>query len=142
MRRREFARRLAASGITMMMAGRGEAASASDIPLPSKPRPGFDWMERAELMRHHLVHGVDKTGVPYFDVLFRRPYAEVSHSFPDLVDLTGRYWEGAMLVREMTGRAVETGPILLARGERNDLWDLVERVTRNHLVESQIVDPS
>jgi hypothetical protein len=115
MRRREFAKSLAASGISMMIPGRGAAASAAEVPLPPKPRPGFDWMERAELMRHHLVHGVDKSGVPYFDVLFRRPYAEASHSFPDLVDLTGRYWEGAMLVREMTDRAVETEPLLRQR---------------------------
>jgi hypothetical protein len=32
--------------------------------------------------------------------------------------------------------------ILLARSGRHDLWDLVERVTRNQLVESQIFDPA
>ncbi len=115
MRRREFAKTLAVSGIAMMTGRKGRADGASDVPLPPKPRPGLDWIERAELCRHHLVHGIDAHGVPYFDVLLRRPYAEASHSFPDLVDLTGRYWEGTMLVREMTGRAVETEPLLRPR---------------------------
>ena len=119
MRRREFVKTLMASGASgMLLANRGSgrsAASATDIPIPPRPKPGLDWMERAELTRHHLVHGVDSNGVPYFDVLLRRPYGEASHSFPDLVDLTGRYWEGTMLVREMIGRPVETEPLLRKR---------------------------
>jgi hypothetical protein len=65
-----------------------------------------------ELGRHHLVHGLDPHGLPYFDVLLRRPYAEASHSFPDFVDLTGRYWEGALIVGEVTRQPVSTEALL------------------------------
>jgi hypothetical protein len=117
--RREFLKTLAgAAALECAKQGTGRAAVApfaSEVPLPPKPKPGLDWIERMELGRHHLVHGLDETGLPYFDVLLRRPYAEAAHDFPDFTDLVGRYWEAALIVQEVTGKRVETEPLLRRR---------------------------
>lgn len=85
------------------------------MPAVAKLKPGLDWIERMELSRHHLIQGIDSSGLPYFDVLLRRPYAEAAHDFPDFADLVGRYWEACLIVQEVTGKPVESEPLLRER---------------------------
>lgn len=116
MRRRCFLQALLASGILCERVN-AEEQTRTGIPLPDALplKPGIDWRSRMELGRHHLVSGLDPTGLPYFDVLLRRPYAEAAHDFPDFVDLVGRYWEASLIVQEVTARPVETEPLLRKR---------------------------
>lgn len=53
---------------------------------------------------------VDANGLPYFNVFWTKP-AEAAHDWPDFGDVMSRQWQGAVMVRRMTGREVGTEKI-------------------------------
>ena len=62
-----------------------------------------DFESRAKLAVNYLERTVDPvTGQPYFDVFDGSP-VELFHDWPDFGDLSSRYWEAALMIRDMTG---------------------------------------
>jgi hypothetical protein len=53
---------------------------------------------------------VDADGLPYFNVFWTQP-AEAAHDWPDFGDVMTRQWQGAVMLRRMTGREVSTEKI-------------------------------
>lgn len=69
--------------------------------LPKSGSVSFD--TRARLYAWHTDNGLDPdTAQPYFQVTYQHPI-EFLHDWPDFGDLTGRYWEGALMAADMTG---------------------------------------
>jgi hypothetical protein len=50
---------------------------------------------------------VDSEGLPYFDVFWTKP-AEAAHDWPDFGDVMSRQWQGAVMLRRLTGREAAT----------------------------------
>lgn len=72
------------------------------------PAGTVNFTERARLAKNFLEQAVDPvTAHPYFDVFAGDPVRLV-HDWPDFGDLTARYWEASLMVREMTGEAPVT----------------------------------
>lgn len=46
---------------------------------------------------------VDPKGLPYFNVFWTKP-AEAAHDWPDFGDVMSRQWQGAIMLRRMTGK--------------------------------------
>ncbi|MFH0965439.1 MAG: hypothetical protein V2A58_15675 [Planctomycetota bacterium] len=67
------------------------------------PQGHVDFEGRARLSANFLEGMIDReTGQPYFNVMDTRPTSAV-HDWADFVDLAARYYEGALLAREVTG---------------------------------------
>lgn len=56
---------------------------------------------------NYLERMVDADGLPYFNVFWSKP-AEAAHDWPDFGDVMSRQYQGAILLRHMTGNKVST----------------------------------
>jgi len=56
---------------------------------------------------NYLERLVDAEGLPYFNVFWTQP-AEAAHDWPDFGDVMSRQWQGAVMLRRMTGREAAT----------------------------------
>ncbi len=56
---------------------------------------------------NYLERLVDADGLPYFNVFWTQP-AEAVHDWPDFGDVMTRQWQGAVMLRRMTGREAAT----------------------------------
>src|SRR5438094_665124 len=60
--------------------------------------------------RHYYEQLVDADGLPYFNVFWTNP-PEAAHDWPDFGDVMSRQWQGAVMLRRMTGQAAATEKI-------------------------------
>ena len=68
---------------------------------------GFSFEAYALKSANYLERLVDADGLPYFNVFHTDP-AEAAHDWPDYGDVMPRQWQGAIMLRRMTGRTVAT----------------------------------
>src|SRR5512135_3351791 len=61
----------------------------------------------ARTSANYLERLVDAEGLPYFNVFWTRP-PEAAHDWPDFGDVMSRQWQGAVMLRRMTGREAAT----------------------------------
>ncbi len=71
------------------------------------PPPSFALEAYAANSINYFERLVDAQGLPYFNVFWTRP-AEAAHDWPDFGDVMSRQWQGAVMLRRMTGRAAAT----------------------------------
>ena len=71
------------------------------------PPPSFALETYAANSINYFERLVDAGGLPYFNVFWTRP-AEAAHDWPDFGDVMSRQWQGAVMLRRMTGRAAAT----------------------------------
>ncbi len=74
----------------------------------SAPNPAaFSFESLAANSLNYFERLVDAEGLPYFNVFWTRP-AEAAHDWPDFGDVMSRQWQGAVMLRRMTGREAAT----------------------------------
>ena len=73
------------------------AAKPASFTLESYAADSINYFERL----------VDGDGLPYFNVFWTQP-AEAAHDWPDFGDVMSRQWQGAVMLRRMTGREAAT----------------------------------
>ena len=85
-------------------------ASASGAPRMRPARlagtpapPSFTLESYAAASLNYFDRLVDADGLPYFNVFWTSP-AEAAHDWPDFGDVMTRQWQGAVMLRRMTGR--------------------------------------
>src|SRR5512135_209309 len=61
----------------------------------------------ARTSANYLERLVDAEGLPYFNVFWTRP-PEAAHDWPDFGDVMSRQWQGAVMMRRMTGLRAAT----------------------------------
>jgi hypothetical protein len=72
------------------------------------PAPASFALERyAANSINYFERLVDADGLPYFNVFWTQP-AEGAHDWPDFGDVMSRQWQGAVMLRRMTGREAAT----------------------------------
>jgi hypothetical protein len=72
------------------------------------PRPAAFSLEGYAANSINYYEGlVDADGLPYFNVFWTRP-AEAAHDWPDFGDVMSRQYQGAVMLRRMTGREAAT----------------------------------
>lgn len=72
------------------------------------PQPTtFNLEQYAANSRHYFESLVDADGLPYFNVFWTSP-AEAAHDWPDFGDVMSRQWQGAVMMRRMTGQEAAT----------------------------------
>src|SRR5262245_52601558 len=72
------------------------------------PQPTtFNLEHYAANSRHYYEQLVDADGLPYFNVFWTRP-VEAAHDWPDFGDVMSRQWQGAVMMRRMTGQEAAT----------------------------------
>ena len=67
----------------------------------------FNLEQYAARSRNYYERLVDADGLPYFNVFWTSP-AEAAHDWPDFGDVMSRQWQGAVMMRRMTGQAAAT----------------------------------
>ena len=72
-------------------------AGPASFTLESYARQSLNYFERL----------VDAGGLPYFNVFWTRP-PEAAHDWPDFGDVMSRQWQGAVMLRRMTGLRAAT----------------------------------
>ena len=77
--------------------GRKLAATPASFTLESYAANSLNYFERL----------VDTDGLPYFNVFWTQP-PEAAHDWPDFGDVMSRQWQGAVMLRRMTGREAAT----------------------------------
>lgn len=80
--------------------------SGKERPLQPGPEP-FTLESVAKRSLNYLERLVDADGLPYFNVFWTRP-AEAAHDWPDFGDVMSRQWQGAVMLRRMTGLRAAT----------------------------------
>jgi hypothetical protein len=70
-------------------------------------RASFTLESYAENSLNYFEGLVDADGLPYFNVFWTQP-SEAAHDWPDLGDVMSRQWQGAVMLRNMTGREAST----------------------------------
>ena len=85
-------------------------ASASGVLRTRPPQvagtpapPSFTLESYAAASLNYFDRLVDTDGLPYFNVFWTSP-AEAAHDWPDFGDVMTRQWQGAVMLRRMTGR--------------------------------------
>lgn len=71
------------------------------------PPPSFTLESCAANSINYFERLVHAEGLPYFNVFWTRP-AEAAHDWPDFGDVMSRQWQGAVMLRRMTGREAAT----------------------------------
>src|SRR5512135_1951086 len=61
----------------------------------------------ARTSANYLERLVDAEGLPYFNVFWTNP-VEAAHDWPDFGDVMSRQWQGAVMMRRMTGQEAAT----------------------------------
>lgn len=84
---------------------RGLRSPGEDNP-ETGPDP-FTLESYARRCQNYFERLVDADGLPYFDVFWTRP-AEAAHDWPDFGDVMSRQWQGAVMLRRMTGLRAAT----------------------------------
>ena len=110
--RREFIKGASAAVITGAVAPFWTATAS-----PRKPHvnaehsaaglASFAFESYAAYSVNYLENLVDAEGLPYFNVFWTEP-AEAAHDWPDVGDVMSRQWQGAVMLRRMTGREAAT----------------------------------
>jgi hypothetical protein len=80
--------------------GTNLAASPASFTLESYAANSLNYLERL----------VDSEGLPYFNVFWTQP-PEAVHDWPDFGDVMSRQWQGAVMLRRMSGRQAATEKI-------------------------------
>ena len=105
-----------AGALTPLGAGGGplrsgpEAAGRSAVPPSS-----FTLESYAAKSINYFERLVDAGGLPYFNVFWTEP-AEAAHDWPDFGDVMSRQWQGAVMLRRMTGREAATEKVWRRKG--------------------------
>jgi hypothetical protein len=110
--RRDFIGRslsAAVSGALAPLIARGHAhqAAAEGKGRPTAPATAFTLESYARKSLNYFERLVDAEGLPYFNVFWTKP-AEAAHDWPDFGDVMSRQWQGAVMLRRMTGREAAT----------------------------------
>ena len=74
---------------------------------PGTPPPSFVLETYAANSINYFERLIDAEGLPFFNVFWTRP-AEAAHDWPDFGDVMSRQWQGAVMLRRMTGMAAAT----------------------------------
>ncbi|HUI10827.1 MAG TPA: hypothetical protein VL221_10900 [Bacteroidota bacterium] len=74
---------------------------------PEARPASFTLESYAAYSANYLESLVDANGLPYFNVFWTQP-AEAAHDWPDFGDVMSRQWQGAVMLRRMTGREAAT----------------------------------
>lgn len=86
----------------------GGRPGASEVDeKPGTPPLSFAFETYAANSINYFERLVDAEGLPYFNVFWTRP-AEAAHDWPDFGDVMSRQWQGAVMLRRMTGREAAT----------------------------------
>lgn len=95
---------------SLALAAAAPLAAASGGPRPGRARPAdtpappsFTLERYAVASLNYFDSLVDADGLPYFNVFWTSP-AEAAHDWPDFGDVMSRQWQGAVMLRRMTGR--------------------------------------
>ena len=70
----------------------------------------FNLEHYAARTRNYFERLVDADGLPYFNVFWTTP-VEAAHDWPDFGDVMSRQWQGAVMMRRMTGQEAATEKI-------------------------------
>lgn len=84
----------------------GVKGMLTDYTLPGKPTT-FCFENLAANSVNYYERLVDAEGLPYFNVFWMLP-AEAAHDWPDFGDVMSRQWQGAVMLRRMTGKEAAT----------------------------------
>jgi hypothetical protein len=71
------------------------------------PPAAFSLESYAARSINYFERLVDAGGLPYFNVFWTEP-AEAAHDWPDFGDVMSRQWQGAVMLRRMTGKEAAT----------------------------------
>jgi hypothetical protein len=74
------------------------------------PPTTFNLEQYAANSRHYYEQLIDVDGLPYFNVFWTNP-VEAAHDWPDFGDVMSRQWQGAVMMRRMTGQEAATEKI-------------------------------
>jgi hypothetical protein len=74
------------------------------------PPTTFNLEHYAANSRNYYERLVDADGLPYFNVFWTSP-AEAAHDWPDFGDVMSRQWQGAVMMRRMSGQEAATEKI-------------------------------
>ncbi len=81
--------------------------TAEGVGEPGTAPPSFALEAYAANSINYFERLVDAEGLPYFNVFWTKP-AEAAHDWPDFGDVMSRQWQGAVMLRRMTGREAAT----------------------------------
>jgi hypothetical protein len=99
---------LIAGATRPLRTGRSPGAETFDDEGRPAPAPeAFSFEGLAANSINYFERLVDSEGLPYFDVFWTNP-AEAAHDWPDFGDVMSRQWQGAVMLRRLTGRTAAT----------------------------------
>ncbi len=102
--RREFLLdSLAVAAAAPLAAASGNLWAETARPAGAPAPPSFTLEHYAAASLNYFDSLVDADGQPYFNVFWTSP-AEAAHDWPDFGDVMSRQWQGAVMLRRMTGR--------------------------------------
>lgn len=96
-----------AGALAPSVAGLSRRLGSDGEPSPPPGPESFSFESYAKRSLNYLERLVDADGLPYFDVFWTRP-AEAAHDWPDFGDVMSRQWQGAVMLRRMTGLRAAT----------------------------------
>ncbi len=109
-------RRFIGGSVSAIVAGtlapRRDGAVFGEPHPPGRATPGagrvsFNLENYAGRSLNYFERLVDADGLPYFNVFWTRP-PEAAHDWPDFGDVMSRQWQGAVMMRRMTGLRAAT----------------------------------
>lgn len=97
-----------AGALTPLGVRGGPGPTAREAPgVSAVPPRSFTLESYAKKSINYFEGLVDGDGLPYFNVFWAEP-AEAAHDWPDFGDVLSRQWQGAVMLRRMTGREAAT----------------------------------
>jgi hypothetical protein len=94
---------LAVAAAAPLAAASGGSRTGTSRLAGAPAPPSFTLESFAAGSLNYFDRLVDADGLPYFNVFWTNP-TEAAHDWPDFGDVMSRQWQGAVMLRRMTGR--------------------------------------